>query len=124
MFRNGRWSFQFLGWVISRRQQESCPVLEVLRRIVVLGAIESLARIITPHQVRVESGADPADSVCCVNEVQKGRATYEALAGAPAPLKAHASAGGHAGGRTILVREFSHHRFGGDEQTSDRCCAL
>ena len=40
------------------------------------------------------------------------------------PLKAHASSGRHAGRRAILARQFSHHRFGGDEQTSDRCCAL
>ena len=71
-----------VGWVISRRQQESCPVLEVLRKNCVLGAIESLARTITPHQVRLESGTDPADSVCCVSGVQKARATYEALVGA------------------------------------------
>jgi hypothetical protein len=42
----------------------------------------------------------------------------------PHPLEAHASTGRHCKRRSILVRELSHHRFGGDKQTSDRCCAL
>ena len=83
MFRNGRWSFRF-RWDGSFRagSKSHSPVLEVLRKNCVLGAIESLARTITPHQVRLESGTDPADSVCCVSGVQKARATYEALVGA------------------------------------------
>jgi hypothetical protein len=40
------------------------------------------------------------------------------------PLEAHASTRRHRRRRSILVWDFSHHRFGGDEQTSDRCCAL
>jgi hypothetical protein len=70
-------------------------------------------------QVHVEALPIPLTAMLW-QQGSEARATYEALV----PLKTHASAGGHAGRRTILVREFSHHRFSSDEQTSDRCRAL
>ena len=49
------------GWLLTL---EAVPLkasyLILLRRIVVFGTIESLARTITPRQVRVESATDPA----------------------------------------------------------------